>query len=83
MNKDKTVEEFYIEHYGVCPSIEKEIPLHSYKDMMEFAKEFAKLHVERSLKEASEKLQDDFLTLSGYEWAKKSILNSYPLNNIK
>jgi hypothetical protein len=59
-----------------------------YKSDLEGAKsfisnwmiEFAKLHVEKALKEASEivenELEKDFLT-------KDSILNSYPLENIK
>lgn len=54
------------------------------KDLIKSAMiEFAKFHVEEALKEASEKLQDDFSTLSGYKYAKKSILNSYPLTQIK
>lgn len=36
----KTIEEFYIEKFGVCPMIEKEVALHSYYDMLEFAKDF-------------------------------------------
>ena len=36
----KTIEEFYIDEYGVCPSIEKEVPLHSYYDLIAFAKKW-------------------------------------------
>jgi len=34
----KTVEELYIDEFGVCPMIEKEIPLHTYYDLISFAK---------------------------------------------
>ena len=37
MNK---IEQAYIDKFGVCPSIEKEIALHSQKDMIEFASLF-------------------------------------------
>jgi hypothetical protein len=45
--------------------------------------EFVKLHVEAALKEASEKAKTN--VISEYEVIidKKSILNSYPLTNIK
>ena len=58
----------------------------SIEDAKEAMIEFAKLHVEEALKEASEKA--DYIT-DGQEhitdiWIDKdSILNSYPLENIK
>ena len=36
----KTVEELYIDEFGVCPMIEKEIPLHTYYDIISFAKKW-------------------------------------------
>lgn len=42
--------------------------------------EFAKLHVEAALKEASENVK---ITDYGYSVDKDSILNSYPVENIK
>ena len=50
--------------------------------------EFAKLHVEQALKEASEKVvldYGDYLSDGNYERIidRDSILNSYPLSNIK
>ncbi len=46
-------------------------------------KEFAKLHVEAALKEASENVIIDY-DIGGYSFvSKQSILNSYPLTNIK
>jgi hypothetical protein len=84
-HKIPTIEDFYIQHYGVCPMIEKEIALHSHKDMIKFAKEFAKLHVEAALKQASEKAYyrdfNEYVCRS--EENKQSILNAYPLTNIK
>ncbi len=45
--------------------------------------EFVKLHVEAALKEASEKAIIDY-DIGGYSFvSKQSILNSYPLTNIK
>lgn len=52
--------------------------------------EFAKMHVEAALKEASEKScikantqQGDFMFIDDFEVNKESILNAYPLENIK
>ncbi len=36
-NNNKSAEEFYIENYGVCPSVEQKVALHSFFDMIEFA----------------------------------------------
>jgi hypothetical protein len=50
--------------------------------------EFAKLHVEAALKEASEKVKAKWVHMKDYSRIydgidKDSILNSYPLTNIK
>lgn len=45
--------------------------------------EFAKLHVEAALKAASEKVEWNGYTLAGVEIDKDSILDAYPLENIK
>jgi hypothetical protein len=56
-----------------------------YKIMIEFAK----LHVEAALKEASEKAKTIYIEPDGcatgdyYDVDKESILNSYPLDKIK
>jgi len=60
--------------------------------VFEFAKEFAKLHVQEALKQVSEKGQannggtyhngEHLVSLSA-SIDKKSILNAYPLENIK
>jgi|Laugresu1bdmlbsd_1035121.scaffolds.fasta_scaffold04663_3 hypothetical protein len=60
----------------------------SHVDIEEMLIEFAKLHVEQALKEASEKGEigdGDFISDGHYEKFidKESILNSYPLTNIK
>lgn len=36
------IEKFYRDNYGVCPQIEKDIPLHSHSDMISFAKKWQK-----------------------------------------
>jgi hypothetical protein len=45
--------------------------------------EFAKLHVEAALKETAEYAEVNVLNYNDYEVDKKSILNAYPLENIK
>ena len=87
MKQLPTIEEFYIEKWGVCPMIEKEIALHSYYEMLSFAKEYAKLHVQAALENAAEKAKA-YTTISTYEGRqtkvrKESILNAYPLGNVK
>ena len=54
-------------------------------DVQQAMIEFAKLHVEAALKEASEKarLKELEIHLSDGSVDKDSILNSYPLENIK
>jgi hypothetical protein len=64
----------------------------NYQEVYYLMQEFAKLHVEASLKEASNKalLKDEGRYVLGDEdWHedlvvdKKSILNAYPLTNVK
>ena len=45
--------------------------------------EFAKMHVEAALKEASEKAEWKGYTLAAVEICNYSILDAYPLENIK
>jgi len=45
--------------------------------------EFAKLHVKEALKEASEKAEWKGYTLAAVEICNYSILDAYPLENIK
>jgi hypothetical protein len=57
---------------------------HSLIDIEGIMIEFAKLHVEAALKEASEKYWIDATTSSNsIQGYKDLILNSYPLENIK
>jgi hypothetical protein len=62
---------------------------HHKPDIEKAMIEFAKLHVEAALKEASEKADTIYVEEDGcatgdyYEVDKDSILNSYPLTNIK
>ena len=44
---------------------------------------FAKMHVEEALKEASEEVYVEVLDYNDYEVNKQSILDAYPLENIK
>lgn len=67
--KDKA-EDFYIEKYGVCPAIEKEVALHSHKDMIQFATDFA-----HHLKEEKEKefphpydIKNEGIAMSGLKY---------------
>jgi hypothetical protein len=61
----------------------------SGRNVSEMMIAFAKLHVEAALKEASEKADTIYVEEDGcatgdyYEVDKDSILNSYPLTNIK
>ena len=71
MSKIPTAEEFFDSVVG-----------YTHTEMCERAIEFAKLHVEAALKEASEKAEK----LMSHSWEKEyqqSIINSYPLTNIK
>jgi hypothetical protein len=80
-----TAEEFFKEKYGVSDRI-------ATSNATLLAIEFAKMHVEAALKEASNKalLEDEGRYVLGDEdWHedlvvdKKSILNAYPLTNVK
>jgi hypothetical protein len=73
MEKIPTAEDFFAEH---CVEMDSTVA----KQMIEFAK----LHVEAALKEASERYEYDEIHISDNpEFLKDSILNSYPLENIK
>ena len=55
-----------------------------YGDISHLMIEFAKLHVESALKNASENAETKLIKYTDdYEIDKYSILNSYPLENIK
>jgi len=58
---------------------------YTWADVERAMKEFAKLHVESALKQASKKAtvirDEEFYTISHVN--KNSILNAYPLTNIK
>ena len=60
-----------------------EYPTVSKYDALEAMIEFAKLHVEAALKEASEEAYVEVLDYNDYEVNKQSILDAYPLENIK
>jgi hypothetical protein len=80
-NKLPTAEDFFIDN--------KLIPFHTdsfhMKEINKIIIEFAKLHVEAALKEASEKAYyrdfNEYVCRS--EENRQSILNSYSLTNIK
>jgi len=76
MNKISTAEETYTKITG-C--------IINHKDVKDAMIEFAKLHVEAALKEASENAEQKWIkfTENDYEIDKDSILNAYPLENIK
>ena len=75
--KDKISEKIYLELHvtGRVNGTEQ-----NYPEMMI---EFAKLHVEAALKEASEEAYVEVLDYNDYEVNKQSILDAYPLENIK
>ena len=68
-----TAEEFYKQTTGCVMN---------HRDVKTAMIEFAKLHVEASLKEASENVIIDGHPFE-YELDKNSIINAYPLENIK
>lgn len=58
--------------------------LKPYPNIKEAMIEFAKYHVEKALKEASEKAKVDIIPmLKVYNINREEILNAYPLENIK
>jgi hypothetical protein len=77
----KTAREFYDEHYSI--------------DAVIMMRDFAKLHVEAALKAASENVKVDYNLLENYNKTllvdenievyaiNSSILNAYPIENIK
>ena len=75
--KDKISEKIYLELHvtGRVNGTEQ-----NYPEMMI---EFAKLHVTEALKEASEKAEWKGHTLAAVEICDYSILDAYPLENIK
>ena len=75
--KDKISEKIYLELHvtGRVNGTEQ-----NYPEMMI---EFAKLHVTEALKEASEKAEIEDLSYDDRIVNVKSILNAYPLENIK
>lgn len=75
-NKLPTAEEFYKQTGGDIYYFTL-----AYKENM---KNFAKLHVEAALKAASEKVSHKHVVYNAtFEINKDSILNSYPIENVK
>ncbi len=83
MSKLPTAEELILKKY----SIKKLRDIALYGDIVvEFAKEFAKLHVEAALKAAVDNIQyysEPYDDTNEKYVDEKSILNAYPLTNIK
>ena len=86
MNKTPTAEEFLKDktQFGTYGNMYKR------EDVSKKMIEFARLHVEAALKEASEKAETDYELGNPYDANsryeivdKDSILNAYPLENIK
>ena len=73
-NKIPTAEEFYKQTTGCVMN---------HRDIKIAMIEFAKLHVEEALKVASEKAEWKGYTLAAVEICDYSILDAYPLENIK
>ena len=74
MSKIPTAEEFYKQTTGCVMN---------HRDVKTAMIEFAKLHVEAALKEASEKAEWKGHTLAAVEICDYSILDAYPLENVK
>lgn len=68
----------------MIPTAEEQLMIYGTKNSIEAMIEFAKLHVEAALKEASEQaeIENDWDNQKG-NISKDSILNAYPLENIK
>jgi hypothetical protein len=76
-NNIPTVEEFIEQTYSFVPF--------ELDQITELMREFAKIHVEAALKEASEKAEITYTVEKTWDFTevdKDSILNSYPLTNI-
>jgi hypothetical protein len=84
MSKIPTVEEFLKE---VSPNDKFGLRIdlgNSKKHIYEIMRRFAKLHVEAALKEAAKKvIVNNYIGEGGIKVSKNSILNAYPLENIK
>jgi|LakMenE18May11ns_1017448.scaffolds.fasta_scaffold9935188_8 hypothetical protein len=80
MNKIPTAEEFLLKIEEFHPEHIKNKNTIDYKVKQKLI-EFAKLHVEAALKEAAETNYSS--EKANFELVNKSILNSYPLSNIK
>ena len=80
MDKMSTAEEFFEQH------IQKGVN-NTHSNYLKTAKKFAKLHVEAALKEASGNatatIKGNCSFICDYFINKESILNAYPLSNIK
>lgn len=85
-NKIPTVEEYIKQHPYVDSFLSS---AQGYDVLVRFMTEFAKLHVQAALKEASERAETTYEShwsgeQEGYSYVDKdSILNAYPLDNIK
>ena len=81
----KTAEDFFKEYADLIQHEEGDAEyLVDEESFIEAMIEFAKLHVESALKEASNNLKQASGSFnSDYRDQKNSILNSYSLNNIK
>ena len=93
MNKIPTAEEILIKESILLKTIEESgnFPLNltrdthigTAKDIKKAMIEFAKLHVEAALEEANRKVIVTYYYDEGIRVNKDSILNAYPLTNIK
>lgn len=77
MEKVPTVDEIIEKHFG------DKLGLFTRNDVAFIALETAKLHVEQALKEASENAETKVISEFEVIVDIDSILNSYPLSNIK
>ena len=93
MSKISTAEEILLKQ-GVTKSPISGLETYLKSNAKNAMIEFAKLHVEAALKEASEKAVTDYeyagetgefddISVYDYFVDKKSILNAYPLENVK
>ena len=86
MSKIPTAEECFnnFVDFEICP-LKGYTSKQLTNDIKKAMIEFAKLHVEAALKEASENAETKWVkyTDHDYEIDKDSILNAYPLENIK
>ena len=93
MSKIPTVEEILIKESILLKTIEesgnfplnltRDTHIQTAKDIKKAMIEFAKLHVEAALEEANRKVIVTYYYDEGIRVNKDSILNAYPLTNIK